>query len=217
MPYNFFTVFVEIPLCYFQFLCVWVEKDESFIHPLFPPLCLLRQTVCETEKSGVKEEENVRWNWRWQLIVGNGKSCIEDVAVGDEVAQCLSNTPNTTSFHLISSFPFTSFLPSSPITSSLLSAPLFSSMYDCVHINCGITNASFIFWKGSLASQWRDGVATQHNTSLSVYGCVFLSVLRACWLKTFRAWDRFPSHNITRKWLLTLCFYPKTSSGFGGG
>lgn len=84
------------------------KRDESLIHPSLPPLCLLWRAVSETGKSGVKEGVKVKGNWRWQIIVWNWKSCREDVAVGDEVAQCFSNTPNTTGFHIISSFPLTS-------------------------------------------------------------------------------------------------------------
>lgn len=115
--------------CFFQTLRELMERkrDESFIHISFPPLCLLLRAAWEAEKSGVKEGKNVRGNWRRQIIVGNWKSCREDVAVEDEVAHCFSRTPNTTSFHLIASFHLTSFFP--PFCShqllSILSSLLF--------------------------------------------------------------------------------------------
>lgn len=38
----------------------WRKRDESFIHPSLPPLCILWRAVWETEKSGVEEGVNVR-------------------------------------------------------------------------------------------------------------------------------------------------------------
>lgn len=103
----------------FHFSVYWWKKNGMSL--LLTPRFLLfvfYGELCGRQKSGVKEGVNVKGNWRWQIIVGNWKSCREGVAAGDEVAQCFGNTPNATSFHLISSFPLTSssFLPSAPIT-----------------------------------------------------------------------------------------------------